>query len=90
MVIRTVTVTNEKGVHLRFASELVKTAEKFDSEITIEKDSEEINAKSILGVAGLGLEFGMELVIKADGKDERDAIEKLVRMFDEDAPESKI
>ena len=90
MVTQAVTVKNKNGIHLRFASELVKIAEKFDSEVMITKDSEEINAKSILGVAGLGAEFGMELVISVDGVDEKEALEALVSMFDADAPQAQI
>lgn len=90
MVTQAVTVKNKNGIHLRFASELVKIAEKFDSEIMIAKDSEEINAKSILGVAGLGAEYGMELVISVDGADEREALEALVGIFEADAPQAQI
>lgn len=82
MVDDLVTVRNKNGIHLRLASEVVKAANMFRSKIFISKDSEEVNAKSILGVAGLGAEFGMKLRIRIEGEDEKDAIAHLVKLFD--------
>ena len=82
MVSGKVKVTNTKGIHLRLAGELVKVASKFSSTIMISKDEEEINAKSILGVASLGAEFGTELTLRIEGKDEKDALSSLVRLFE--------
>ena len=81
MVSGRVKVLNKNGIHLRLASELVKAASSFNCEITIAKDSMEVNAKSILGVAGLGAELGQELMIKAEGEDEDNALGLLVQMF---------
>ncbi|MBN1163909.1 MAG: HPr family phosphocarrier protein [Candidatus Krumholzibacteriota bacterium] len=83
MVSGKVKVTNTKGIHLRLASELVKAASKFRSNIMISRDKEEINAKSILGVASLGAEFGTELTLKIEGEDERDALNVLMRLFED-------
>lgn len=77
-------VITKNGIHLRLASELVKAANRFRSEITIAKDSLEVNAKSILGVAGLGAELGAELVIRAEGDDENEALEHLVTLVESD------
>lgn len=82
MVTDTVTVMNENGIHLRLAGELVKAASKFDALITISKDEHEIDAKSILGVAGLGAEFGAVLTIKAEGGDEAEALDFLKELFE--------
>jgi phosphocarrier protein HPr len=81
MINDTVKVNIKNGIHLRLASEIVKAANLFKSEITISKDSMAVNAKSILGVAGLGAVFGSELMIEAVGEDEREAIQYLVEMF---------
>jgi phosphocarrier protein HPr len=82
MVYGRVKVVNKNGIHLRFATEIVNAASKFRSLITIMKDSQEVNAKSVLGVAGLGAEYGEELVIKAQGNDEGDALAYLVKVFE--------
>jgi phosphotransferase system HPr (HPr) family protein len=77
-----VKVKNKNGIHLRLAGELVKAATMFRSEVTVTKDSQEVDAKSILGVAGLGAEYGAELVIKANGTDEGEALAYLVNLVD--------
>ncbi len=84
MVSGRVKVITKNGIHLRLASELVKAANRFRSEIWITKDSQEVNAKSILGVAGLGAELGAELIIKVDGDDEGEALEHLVMLVESD------
>ncbi len=81
MVEEKVKVTIRNGIHLRLAGEIVKAANMFKSEITISKDSMTVNAKSILGVAGLGADFGSDLVIEVEGEDETEAIRYLVDMF---------
>lgn len=77
-----VTVRNENGIHLRLAGELVKAANRFRSDIMITKDSMKVNAKSILGVAGLGAECGASLEIEAEGEDEREAVDFLSDLFE--------
>ena len=79
-----VKVITKNVIHLRLASELVKAANRFSSEITIAKDSQEVNAKSILGVAGLGAEMGSELFIKAEGEDENEALDYLIGLVESD------
>ncbi len=84
MVSGQVKVITKNGIHLRLASDLVKAANSFRSEIWITKDSQEVNAKSILGVAGLGAELGAELFIKVEGDDEEEALEYLVTLVESD------
>jgi phosphocarrier protein len=72
-----VTVANRLGLHARPAAEFVKTASKFESEITVSKDSMEVNGKSILGVMTLAAECGSELVLRATGTDAAAALEAL-------------
>jgi len=75
-------VRNKNGIHLRLAGELVKAANMFTAEIMISKDSEQANAKSILGVASLGAEYGAELVIEAEGEDAEEAVNYLVNLIE--------
>ena len=77
-----VKVKNKNGIHLRLAGELVKGATRFRSHVTVTKDGHEVDAKSILGVAGLGAECGSELFIKADGEDENEALAYLIDLVD--------
>jgi phosphocarrier protein HPr len=82
MVERIVTIRNRAGMHARPAALLVKTASSFASQISIEKDSERVNGKSIMGVITLGATYNTPLKIIADGPDEREALDALQKLFD--------
>ncbi|MCJ7735561.1 MAG: HPr family phosphocarrier protein [Anaerolineales bacterium] len=73
----TLTITHKVGLHARPASEFVKTAAKFSSDIEVSHGEITTNAKSILGVLTLGAHKGAELVIKAEGDDADVALKAL-------------
>jgi phosphocarrier protein len=58
----------------------VQVANKFDSRITIKRDEEEVNGKSIMGILMLGAEKGSEILIEADGEDAEIAIIELEKL----------
>ena len=89
MVTEKVKVNIKNGIHLRLAGEIVKAANMFKSIVMISKDSMAVNGKSILGVAGLGAEYGAELTIEIEGEDEREAIRRLVDMFESNFSEKE-
>jgi phosphocarrier protein len=80
MAERTVTIANKNGVHARPAAEIVKTAGKFASNITIVRDDLEVNGKSIMGVMMLAAECGSEILLRATGDDADEAIEALAQL----------
>lgn len=82
MVEQMVTIKNRAGIHARPAALLVQTASKFKSKIFIEKDSDRINGKSIMGIITLGAGYDTNLKLIAEGEDEQDAINALVHLFD--------
>ena len=82
MVERIVTIRNRAGMHARPAALLVKTASSFASQISIEKDSERVNGKSIMGVITLGATYNTPLKIIADGPEEVAALDALQKLFD--------
>ena len=75
---RTVEVVNVLGFHARPAATFVRLAGSFESEIWLEKEGLEVNAKSIMGVLMLAAERGSRLVIRAQGKDAEEALDVLV------------
>ena len=83
MVERKIEVTNRLGLHARPAAILVQKANKFKSEIKLQKDNLEGNAKSILSVMALAAEVGSFVIIKAEGEDEASAVEELAKLFEE-------
>ncbi|MCD6491429.1 MAG: HPr family phosphocarrier protein [Candidatus Njordarchaeia archaeon] len=68
---------NKVGLHARPAALFVKTARKFKSKISVEKDGQVVDAKNILGVLSLGAEMGDEIKIIAEGEDAQEAIKTL-------------
>jgi len=82
MVERMVTIRNRAGMHARPAALLVKTASEFESRIFIEKDSERVNGKSIMGVITLGATYNTPLKIIADGPDETQALDAIEKLFE--------
>jgi phosphocarrier protein HPr len=74
---RAVQVVNANGIHARPAAEIVKTAGRYRSEITIARDDLEVNAKSIMGVMMLAAECGATVRIRANGEDAEKALDAL-------------
>ena len=70
-------IVNKLGIHARPAAEIVKTAGKFKSNITIVRDDLEVNAKSIMGVMMLAAEFGATIILRATGDDAEAALDAL-------------
>ena len=83
MVERPIVIQNRLGLHARACSVFVKEAAKYASHITLARDGLEVNGKSILGVMMLAAERGAELMLKADGSDEQQAIEALVKVVND-------
>ena len=81
-------IVNKLGLHARPAALFVKTSNRFESDITVEKDGEQVNGKSIMGLMMLAAGCGSKIHIKAAGPDAKEAIseiEKLIsRKFDEE------
>jgi phosphocarrier protein HPr len=84
---RTIEIKNKLGLHARAAAKFVHMAARFKSELKVRKGDEEVDGKSILGILLLAAGRGSTIIVKADGADERDAldaVEKLINdKFDE-------
>jgi phosphocarrier protein len=85
---RELTIINKLGIHARPAALFVKTANRFVSEILVEKDGEKINGKSIMGLMMLAAGPGSKLTLYVRGADAQQAIAELEalvrRKFDEE------
>ena len=88
MIERTVTIANKNGLHARPAAEIVKTAAKFKSEITLIRDELEVNGKSIMGVMMLAAEFGSSLILRAEGPDAEPAVAAIAKLIESKFGES--
>ena len=81
MIKKTITVQNKLGLHARPAALVVSEASRFGSEVHLNKDGLEVNAKSIMGVMMLAAEMGSQILITADGEDEEVAVQALEALF---------
>ncbi|HCR44628.1 MAG TPA: phosphocarrier protein HPr [Ruminococcaceae bacterium] len=80
MCVKEVLVQNQVGLHARPATFFIQKANEYKSSIWVEKDERRINAKSLLGVLSLGIVGGTTIKIIADGPDEEEAIDGLVKL----------
>ena len=83
MIAKEVEIKNKLGLHARAAAKLVHTAARFKSSIKIRKGEEEVDGKSILGILLLAAGRGSTVVVKADGVDERDALDAIEKLIDD-------
>jgi phosphocarrier protein len=78
---REVEIVNRLGLHARAAAKLVQTAAGFDSRVTLVKDGDEVDAKSILGILLLAAGQGESIVVRCEGEDEEEALEAVERLI---------
>ncbi len=83
MVEKEVEIVNKLGIHARPATSFVQLAEKFQSNVIVEKDGFEVNGKSILGMMMLVAPKGTKIKIKVDGPDEEEALRALVKLVED-------
>ena len=92
MFARTVTILNKSGLHACPAGLFIETANQFRSAIRVVKGEQEVDGHSILSLMLLEVTPGAEITIRAQGRDEVEAVNALAglveRRFDEEAPAS--
>lgn len=76
------TLRNRLGLHARAAAKFVHIAANFEAKITITKDGDEVDGKSILGLLLLAAGKGTPLVVRAEGTDEEQALAALRALVD--------
>lgn len=74
-------IKNKMGLHARPAALFVQIANKFDSKITITKDDQQVNGKSIMGILMLAAEKDSVILITAYGSDAEEAIKELEKVI---------
>lgn len=79
---RDVEIKNKLGLHARAAAKLVHIAARFKADIKIRKADEEVDGKSILGILLLAAGRGSTVTLRADGPDERDALDAIEKLID--------
>ena len=76
-----VTIVNRLGMHARPAAMFVRIASRFRAEIWVEKEGEQINGKSIMGLMMLAAGQGSKLLIRCEGPDASEALHELEQLI---------
>ena len=81
MTERQVEVKLKSGLQARQAALFVQEANRYQSDVYLQKDEKKVNAKSIMGIMSLAISRGSNVVISADGSDEDQAVAGLITMI---------
>ncbi|MDP6685819.1 MAG: HPr family phosphocarrier protein [Candidatus Omnitrophota bacterium] len=74
-------IRNEQGLHARPAAIFVQIANKYDSDVTVRKGTEEVNGKSIMGLMTLAAGKGATVRLKIKGPDAKEAMRELEKII---------
>ena len=87
-VVKELVVQNKLGIHARPAAMIVRITNKFKAEVFVEKDEEQVNGKSIMGLMMLAAGPGSTIEISAEGVEAEPAVKALAELviakFDEE------
>jgi phosphocarrier protein len=79
---KTCVVRNKMGLHARPAALIVQTANRFPCDVTLCKDGQEVNAKSIMGVLMLAAAKGSEILVRTEGADAAACADAIAELFE--------
>lgn len=79
---KNLTVRNKMGLHARPAAMIVSTANKFACDVTLLKDGQNVNGKSIMGVLMLAAAMGTTVTVRAEGEQAKECAAALEALFD--------
>ncbi len=77
MITKKLTVLNKLGIHARPAAQFVRAASRFKSDVTVVKDDESVDGKSIMGLMMLAVGCGAVITVTVDGPDETESMEAI-------------
>lgn len=78
----TARIPNKRGLHARASAKIVEAAARFRSQITVSKDGQEVNARSIMGLMMLAASMGSEVRIEAKGPDAEQALTAILALIE--------
>ena len=79
-VVRELEIVNQYGLHARPAALFVKTASRYESDVSIEKDGNRVSGKSIMGLMTLEAGRGVKLTVTAEGPDAEEVLDELQKL----------
>ncbi|MDZ4816075.1 MAG: HPr family phosphocarrier protein [Verrucomicrobiota bacterium] len=81
-IVKELVISNKMGLHARPAAMFVKVTNSHKAEVWVEKDGEQVNGKSIMGLMMLAAGFGSKLKVTARGSDAAEAIKSLESLLE--------
>lgn len=82
MVEKQVKVKLKSGLQARQAALFVQEANRHSADVFLQKDDKKVNAKSIMGIMSLAIARGTTVILSAEGNDEKQVLEKLVKIIE--------
>ena len=83
IVEKTLTIKNELGIHARSAAMIVRALERYRSSVFLERDGNQVDARSLLDILTLACPKDSRIVVQADGDDALEAVESIAKLVDE-------
>ena len=80
-IVKEIVVKNAQGLHARPAAMFVQIASRYNSNVTIQKDDEKVNGKSIMGILTLGVQPGAKITLEIDGDDAEEVLGELEELL---------
>jgi phosphocarrier protein len=77
-----VIIPNKRGLHARASAKIVEACARFQSEIHVVKDGQEVNGRSIMGLMMLAASIGSEVEITAEGPDAAEALKAMLALVE--------
>jgi phosphocarrier protein len=81
-VVRKLEIKNKLGLHARAAAALVQTVNKFAAHVTLSKDGQTADGRSIMGILTLAAPQGSKVQVEASGEDAEQAVRAIERLID--------
>ncbi len=81
-VVKKLEITNKLGLHARAAALLVQTVNRFSAQVTLSKDGQSADGRSIMGVLTLAATQGSNVQVEAHGEDAERAVKAIEKLFD--------
>ncbi len=76
------TIVNKKGLHARASAKMVEAAARFQSQITVCKDGQSVDARSVMGLMLLAAGPGCQIALTAEGPDAEEAMKAILALVE--------
>ena len=83
IVKKTLTIKNELGLHARSAAMIVRVLERYRSSVFLERDGNQVDARSLLDIHTLACPKDSRIVVRADGDDAREAVDSIEKLVED-------